>query len=369
MRTAKPRKAAFGNVRRLPSGRYQARYTDPRGRTRNGPVTFDAKGDAQSFLATVRADLVRGQWRPPRQSVAPTFADYARPWLADRPLRPRTRAGYHALLDRFLLPAFGEMPLPEITPERVRRWHAELGPSRPTQRAHAYALLRSVLASAVRDQVLAANPCHIRGAGSARRVHRVEPATLEELATLTAAMPSRYRLLVLLASWCALRFGELAELRRADIDLRNKVVRVRRAVARAGHQVIVGAPKTAAGSRDVAIPPHLMLAVRGHLREHTGPDKGDLLFPAADGGHLATSTLYGVFWRARAAAGRPDLRFHDLRHTGAVLAASTGATLAELMARLGHSTPSAALRYQHAAKGRDRAIAEALSALAEGSPR
>ena len=65
-------------------------------------------------------------------------------------------------------------------------------------------------------------------------------------------------------------------------------------------------------------------------------------------------------------AGRPDLRFHDLRHTGAVLAAQTGATLAELMGRLGHSTPGAAMRYQHAAADRDKAIAEALSRLAEG---
>jgi len=61
----------------------------------------------------------------------------------------------------------------------------------------------------------------------------------------------------------------------------------------------------------------------------------------------------------------PDLRFHDLRHSGAVLAAMSGATLAELMARLGHSTPTAALIYQHAAKGRDREIAALLSKLAE----
>jgi integrase len=67
---------------------------------------------------------------------------------------------------------------------------------------------------------------------------------------------------------------------------------------------------------------------------------------------------------AREAAGRPDLRFHDLRHTGAVLAAQTGATLAELMSRLGHSTPQAALRYQHAARGRDAEIAAKLSELA-----
>jgi len=73
-----------------------------------------------------------------------------------------------------------------------------------------------------------------------------------------------------------------------------------------------------------------------------------------------------VFYPARSKAGREDLRFHDLRHTGAVLAASTGATLAELMARLGHSTPGAALRYQHAAQDRDRVIAAALSELVTG---
>jgi integrase len=70
-----------------------------------------------------------------------------------------------------------------------------------------------------------------------------------------------------------------------------------------------------------------------------------------------------VFYPAREVAGRPDLRFHDLRHTGAVLAAATGATLAELMARLGHSTVSAALKYRHAAADRDKAIAAALPKL------
>jgi integrase len=93
------------------------------------------------------------------------------------------------------------------------------------------------------------------------------------------------------------------------------------------------------------------------------------VFPAADGvSHIAPSTLYRVYYPARKAAGRPDLRWHDLRHTGAVLAAQTGATLAELMSRLGHSTPQAALRYQHTAKGRDTEIAAALSRMARETP-
>ena len=70
--------------------------------------------------------------------------------------------------------------------------------------------------------------------------------------------------------------------------------------------------------------------------------------------------------KARAAIAKPNLRVHDLRHVGAVLAAQSGATTAELMHRLGHTTPQMALQYQHVAEGRDADIAERLSKLAAG---
>jgi len=99
----------------------------------------------------------------------------------------------------------------------------------------------------------------------------------------------------------------------------------------------------------------------------TGKDA--LLFPTASDPrkHMPAARIFKPFSRAREAAGRPDLRFHDLRHTGAVYATMSGASLAEVMARLGHSTPAAAMRYQHAARGRDAQIAEALSLLAGGN--
>jgi integrase len=179
-------------------------------------------------------------------------------------------------------------------------------------------------------------------------------------------VPERYRLMILLAAWCAMRFGELAELRRSDVDMRRKVIKVRRAVVwlHGGTPAVVS-PKSDAGNRDVAVPPHLMPMIKRHVAEL---DRGSLLFPSAHDPdhHLSTSALYRVYWPARKAAGRPDLRFHDLRHTGAVLAAQEGATLAELMLRLGHSTPGAAMRYQHAARGRDQEIAARLSRRANG---
>jgi integrase len=179
-------------------------------------------------------------------------------------------------------------------------------------------------------------------------------------------MPDRLQLMVTLASWCALRFGEIVELRRGDIDLRQEVIRIRRAAVRTGGTYSITTPKSDAGVRDVAIPPHIIPAIEAHLAKYVGRGRDSLIFPADSGGHLQPATLYRHWYRARDIAGRPDLRFHDLRHSGAVLAAATGATLAELMARLGHSTPQAAMRYQHAAAGRDREIAQLLSKLADG---
>jgi integrase len=363
----KGRKEGFGSVRVLPSGRVQARYTGPDGLTHHAPTTFQTKGDARAWLALHHAEIISGKWKPRTADSSVTFGRYAATWIADRPLKPRTRYHYQQLLDQRLLPRFGSLRPAQITPDMVRAWHADMGDSTPTLRAHCYGLLRSILATAVHDELISANPCHIRGAGNSKRVHKVTALTLPELASLVDAMPERYRPMTLLAAWCGLRFGELTELRRKDIDLANGVIHVRRAVTRVAGEFIVGTPKSDAGVRDVAVPPHLVPMLREHLSRNITGGRESLLFPAVGNPtrHLAPASLYRVFYPARQAAGRPDLRWHDLRHTGAVLAASTGASLAELMARLGHSTPQAALRYQHASHGRDQEIAALLSKLAE----
>ncbi|QYJ05254.1 site-specific integrase [Nocardioides panacisoli] len=356
----------FGAIRKLPSKRFQASYTGPDMVRHKAPRTFQAREDAEAWLAARRAEINGDEWSPPTKQKPITFGEHAERWLTNRPLKPRSRYHYRGILDRHILPTFAGVPLKHITADLVDDWHYRMGDGTPTARAHAYGLLRTILGDAVQRRLIEYNPCHIRGAGNTKRVKQIEPASLEELATLTEAMPQRYRLMVLLAAWCGLRFGELSELRRKDLDLANGVVRVRRAVVRVKGEFIVGTPKSDAGTRDVAIPPHLLPVAKEHLASDITGGRDGLLFPAAGdpGKHLAPATLYRVFYKARDAAGRPDLRFHDLRHTGAVLAASTGATLAELMSRLGHSTAGAALRYQHAAQDRDKAIAEALSALA-----
>lgn len=355
----------FGGIRRLPSRQYQASYLGPDLIRHKAPVTFGAKEDAEAWLAARRAEIRDEDWSPPKSRKPVTFGEHAERWLTNRQLKPRSRYHYRKTLDARILPTFKDVALKHMTADLIDDWHYRQGDGRPTARAHAYGLLRTILSDAVQRRLIDFNPCHIRGAGNTKRVKQIEPATIPELAALTEAMPERYRLMVLLAAWCGLRFGELTELRRKDIDLTTGVVKVRRAVVRVEGQFIVGTPKSDAGIRNVNMPPHLLPVVKAHLSNNITGGRDGLLFPAAGDPtqHLAPATLYRVFYKAREAAGRPDLRFHDLRHTGAVLAASTGATLAELMARLGHSTAGAAMRYQHAAQDRDKVIAEALSAL------
>lgn len=370
----------FGRLRKERSGRWSAAYIGPDNKLHRAATTFDAKDNAVAWLAAERKLLDLDSWSPPadRHAVKPTskgmtLRQYAEDWLENRrtnrgPIKPRTKADYRRLLERHILPTLGDTALSRITAGGVDEWYLSLNGKTPTERAHAYQLLRAILATAADPKVrlISQNPCQIDGAGQVSRAHEVRTASADELLAIAAAMPERLQLAVLLGAWCALRYGEIAELRRRDIDLRQEVIRVRRGVTWPDGKATIGTPKSKAGLRDVHVPPHIVASIKTHLREHTGPEAGALLFPALSGGHLHPRTFGKAFDKAREAAGRPDLHFHDLRHTGAVLAAQTGATLAELMARLGHSTPGAAMRYQHAAADRDRAIAQRLSEMVSG---
>lgn len=403
----------FGRIEKLRSGRYRAAYTGPDTQLHRAPHTFETELDAEAWLVDRRREIVNDTWNPPAEpkpqpvKVKPvTFGEYGETWLQSRELRPKTRQGYERSWRLYLAPAFAHRPVTAITRSEIRKWHAALAPGHPTTRARAYGLLRTILGTAVYDEIIDVNPAMIRGGGKAKRRHKVEPLTIPQLTALVDAMPENKRVMTLLAAWCGLRFGELTELRRSDVDLDTLTIRVRRAVTRITKKeaetftiphdmewcdcrtgCLVGPPKSDAGVRDVSIPPHLKDALKEHLKVHTAWGRDGLLFPDRHGGHLSTASLYGRteqttkrklksgrvverhedgwgFYEARRVAGVPTLRWHDLRHTGATLAAQSGATLKELMSRIGHSTPNAALIYQHAATDRDRVIAEAMSRLA-----
>ena len=232
-------KRSFGAIRKLPSKRYQASHIGPDLARHNAPGTFTSKADAEAWVALERRLIEWDEWSPPAQRKAKQQHDdtqslrtYATTWLPERTavrgLKPKTVSEYQRYLDRLIHPSLGELRLKDVTPATIRAWVGSLNPKMPRMNEHAYALLKAIFATAVQDELLDRNPCRERMRKPPR--HIGEPATLDELALLVAAMPERLRLMILLAAWCALRFGEVAELRRGDIDLKNGVIRVTRAV-------------------------------------------------------------------------------------------------------------------------------------------
>lgn len=370
--TRRPRRS-FGYIRALPSGRIQASYVGPDLVRYTAPHTFDTKIDAEGFLAAERRLIDRDDWIPPqrrieqRAAATMTFMTFAETWIAERDLAPKTRVLYRRLLDSRILPALGNEILADITPALIRTWWSALGKDgTPTSAAHAYATAKTILGTAVDDGLIATNPCQVKGAGRPPKRRELDLLTLPELATVTAAMPERYRTAVPVTAWCGLRFGEMIELRRKDVvnGVDGMVLRVRRSATIVGNDLVVGTPKTDAGIRDIHVPPHVAAMLSTHMRRFTGPGPDAFAFTTTRGKRLSASAFTKTFKLALATIGKEHVRVHDLRHVGAVLAAQSGATTKELMQRLGHTTPEMSMRYQHVAAGRDAEIARRLSALA-----
>lgn len=356
----------FGRIRQERSGRYSAAYIGPDGNLHRAPRTYAHEHDAEGWLAQERRKIDLDTWGAVERSDGITVEKYAKRWLEQRTLRPRTKQLYTSLLDRLILPDLGDIKLAKLTPARVREWHSELGSAAPTRNAHAYSLLHAICATAVADELLDGNPCRIAKASQTKRRHQVDVLTPAELEKLASKMPAHLQMSVTLAAWCGLRWGETSELRRKDIEPDCSAVHVRRAVTYRDGNIHVGEPKTTAGIRTVNVPPHIRPALKKHLATHVGKGGESLLFTGKAGGHIRHYEYQYPWEKARAAIKKPNFRVHDLRHVGAVLAAQSGATTAELMHRLGHTTPQMALRYQHVAENRDALIAERLSELAAG---
>lgn len=353
----------FGHLRKLASGRWQASYVAAGGKRRTAPRTFRTKTEARQWLTLVEADLARGVWMDDELGRE-SFGNYARGWLRDHPtMGPRYRETCLRNL-RLHLADLDSVQLRAITPVLVRTWHAEAlrGSGGRTSIAQSYRFLRAVLNSAVREGAIARNPCQIVGAGSEHARERPVASPLD-VVELVAAITPRYRAAVLLAAWCGLRRGEVLALHREDVDLDAGTVTVRRNRIELleSDEAYDGPPKTRAGRRTVTVPPHVLPVLAEHMATWAGPER---VFVGQNGQPMRGDAVRQAFGRARTKTEMDGFTFHDLRHTGQTLAASTGATLKDLMRRLGHASAAAANRYLHAVEGRDAEIAAALSELA-----
>lgn len=357
MANQRGKRRRFGSVRKLPSGRLQARYPGPDGQLRSAPETFSTQTDADRWLVRKEAEILDGRWRNPDDKVL--FGVYADAWFKERDYAATTRERNGSALRLHILPTFANVVLSEITTPQIRRWRAgllESGVGEPTV-AKAYQILRAVMSTAVDDEVIQRNPCRIKGAGAAKTAERPF-LDVSEVFQLADAVPVRFQVFILLAAFTGLRFGELAALQRHDVDLVGRTVAVRRALAETRTDgILVKTPKSAAGVRTVAFPASLTEEVAAHLAAYAEPGRTGLVFTGARGGQLRRNNFRRLWLRALETTGLGDVHFHDLRHTGNTLAATGGATTRELMQRMGHSSVRAALIYQHLVNGRDHAIA------------
>lgn len=355
---------AFGTVRALPSGRFQARYLAPDGSRRTAPTTFADKTSANRWLTLCEADIARGTWTDDALQQEKLSA-YASRWIEQRAgLADRTVAYYQGLLRLHIAPDLGQHELGQLTTTKIRDWHQGLrnrGVGASTV-AKAYRLLRTILGTATDDGILLRNPCRIRAAATEHAPER-PLLSLESVERLAQAIEPRYRLLVLLAVFGSLRWGELMGLERDDLDEQASTVEVRRAVAEIGNRQFTKTPKSRAGRRRVALPESLWPAIRDHVNRYCEQGAHARLFTGPSGVTPKRSNFSKVWARALRDAGLEGVHIHDLRHTGNHLAAITGASTRELMGRMGHASHQAALLYQHRTSERDAEIARSLEEM------
>lgn len=178
-------------------------------------------------------------------------------------------------------------------------------------------------------------------------------------------MPAHLQALTTLAFWAHTRLGEVLALRRSDVLLDKKQLRIERQAVEVDHEGARITEPKAGSIRTISLPTPAVQALRAHLRTLAPGLPSAPLFTRPDGSELRAHHVHYAWKHARIAAELPNVHFHDLRHAGLTLSAQAGATLAEVMRRAGHSSAAAALRYQHAADERDAEIADRLSALAE----
>lgn len=337
------------------------------------------KAAAQAVAAKIQARLVLGDvgiLEPKEQAKAvPTFAAVATEW--ERVTAPGwkhgTRVTYSTILRCRLLPAFGTLPLNQVTPERVEAWWTACREEKLSKKHLGIlrSLLRGVCHRAVRLGLLPSSPADCIDGRLGREdteVRKTDYLTGEDLARFLATAervcPQKSPIFLVMAT-AGLRIGEAVGLQGGDLDATERQIHLRRTVSR-GH---ISSPKNGKG-RVVDVPATTM-AVLGELREIRQAEaavagaEARWLFPGRTASlPITPERVQQVFHRVLRAAGIRHIRPHDLRHTYATLAIQAGVPLLTVSRQLGHeSISTTADIYAHAVPGSNRAAAEVFEAI------
>lgn len=353
----------MAHIRRHPvdNSKWQVRYIDPTGRERS--KTLPRKVDAEKFLIHVEAQKQRVEWINPELSST-IFEEWAEGWLANRThLKPKTFAGYESLLKVHILPRFGTSRLDRIDMLSIEEWIADLKASElsPSRIRQAHNVLSQILKTAVRARYLPTNSAE--GIDLPRKPRReqlfLNPSEVDRLA---AAVEDRYRALVYVFAYGALRWGEAAALRRRRIDVLRGRLDVVESLSEVSGEMHFGPTKNYR-NRVVTLPKFLREMLNDQLVTHTEQDPDALVFTVSNGAPMRNSNFSSNVWKPTVrAAGLPEgLRVHDLRHTAVAILISQGVHPEAIKRFLGHSSIMVTMDiYGHLFPSEQEALAEAL---------
>lgn len=378
----------LGGVRRLHSGRYQARYRHPHGLLTpaghpvmvKAPHTFFTEDDARAWLRHEQKLLEFGEWTHPEDREAKREArgiTVAQAWemlVAHKTGSGKWKASTEALNQSMwrlrLEPRLAHLPVAEVDRATVDAWWAWQLSTFPKTHKRNYesrTLLGSLMSHAVDLRLLDTNPV----VGTVPKPKSEEPVipTLAQVEYIVKHMPEHFRALTLLLAWCAHRIGEATALHPVTSVLRPRQdgdlwrLKVEWTLVYLDGQWVRTPPKSEDSKRIVPVPPHVNTALEWQLERYASPE---WVFLNTRGGPVRPQT-FRVALAARAEqAGCPGVTPHSLRHFAGTYYAGQGATTREIMHLLGHSTESMALHYQHVAKGRPDALARLVSESLEG---
>ncbi|MEW6474219.1 MAG: site-specific integrase [Actinomycetota bacterium] len=319
------------------NGRWQAAYRGPDRRERTR--TFDRKVDAERWLATTEADLLRGEWVDPRSGQV-LFEECANRWLASKvDLAPSSLDKVQRHVRRHILPVFGQRPVGHIQPADVRAWVAKMSAAglAPDSVKAIYLTFGQIMSTAEIDRLVVRSPCV--GIKLPKSTAREEQHFLsaEQVTLLAETITPRFRALIYTAAYAGLRAGEIGALRVDRLNLLAGTLEVAASVWEGKGQMVIGPPKS--GKRRTLTIPRFLAEMLG---EHIGTYRSanGYVFTSTEGEMLRHRNFYDRHFKpAVKAAGLPDeLRFHDLRHTCAALLVADGRHMEEVKDYLGHST-------------------------------
>lgn len=366
--TRKVKSAAYGRGRR-----WAARYWDDRGEQKS--PKFKTKPAAERHLKAVEGDLARGQYVDPKAGAV-TLRDFAADWLAAQTFEESTRQQMELRFRLHVYPQLGDRRIGQIRPSMLQAW------IRGRQEVLADSTVRTVFeglsavfAAAVDDEVIAKNPCRARSVKPPTPERRtILPWSLERVAAVQEALPSRYGLLVVAGAALGLRQGEAFGLSPDDLDMARQTVRVRRQV-KIVNNVLCFAPPKGGKEREVPLPATAALQFAAYLEEWPAhsvtlpwrhsqgePVTTSLVFTSREHKALNKNYINDRIWKpALVAAGVIPKRekgkrfaasrangFHALRHHYASVALDAGVSIKALAEYLGHADPGFTLRtYVH----------------------